>query len=171
MNQSGMNLAGKWSFKVGPPTPPNMPTSSMQPTAVANALKGEKSFESVQFPVTGDREIDAISGIRAVLNQTQLHPKEQVRVLEYSLVRAREYADNAQRALESQREAMDSMKQYADPGIIKISPGMVSGLGTAGQAIGASPYPAHSPSSMVMDEAFFRGPDGIANMLGVSKEP
>ena len=51
-----------------------MPTSSMTPTAVANALKGEKSFQTVEFPITGDNEIDAISGCRAVLNRIGISP-------------------------------------------------------------------------------------------------
>ena len=145
-----------------------MPTSSMTPTAVANALKGEKSFESVQFPVTGDSEIDAISGVRAVMNWIGIGPEAELRVFKYLAERALGDIEILQRSRDSAKQ--EFMHNYATKAAPAIG-GMVSGLGTAGQAIGAMPYPAHSPSSMALDEAFFRGPDGIANMLGVSKEP
>ena len=141
---------------------PIMPTSSMQPTAVANALKGEKSFETVEFAITGNREIDAIVGIRAVLERIGNDYAAAARVLSYHL----QYARDGMAAEERQREAMGW--QYAAPGINKFPPGMVSGLVTAAQSIGASPYPAHSPKSMVMDDAAFVS---MARDLGLGKEP
>lgn len=143
-----------------------MPTSSMIPTAVANALKGEKSFESVQFPVTGDPEIDAISGVRAVMNWIGIGPEAELRVFKYLAKRAWGDIEILHRSRDSaKQELMDGWTQKAAPN----SGGMaVSGLGTAGQAIGASPYPAHSPSSMVMDDAALVS---MARDLGLGKEP
>jgi hypothetical protein len=43
-----------------------------QAQTVANALSGEKSFEIVQFAITGNPTADAISGIQAVLNAIKL---------------------------------------------------------------------------------------------------
>ena len=127
-----------------------MPTSSMTPTAVANALKGEKSFESIHFPVTGDSEIDAISGVRAVMNWVGIGPEAELRVFKY-------LAERALGDIEILHQSRNLLKQdFITNSATKASPtigGMpVSGLGTAAQAIGASPYPPHYPSSMAMDD-------------------
>lgn len=37
--------------------------------AVENALKGEKTFQSISYALTGDPELDLIAGLIAVINQ------------------------------------------------------------------------------------------------------
>jgi hypothetical protein len=64
--------------------------SNQQSAAAANALSGEKSFRNVTFVVTGDPELDLISGITAMISEQPqyLHnPETIVRILQYLTAR------------------------------------------------------------------------------------
>jgi len=65
--------------------------SNPQSVAAANALSGEKTFETAQYPITGDPQLDLISGCLAVLNggngPTNLNTTGKICVLKYLLDR------------------------------------------------------------------------------------
>lgn len=56
-------------------------TKAAQTVAAANALSGEKTFQSVTFAMTGDHIADAVSGIDAVLSQNAMDSGSKARVL------------------------------------------------------------------------------------------
>lgn len=48
--------------------------SDPQTVAAANALKGERSFATLHYPLTGDPELDFISGVLVLSRESPLTP-------------------------------------------------------------------------------------------------
>ena len=118
--------------------------------AVENALKSEKTFQTIQYAITGDRETDLIAGVLAVVSDciygnpqqpSHLPPPATAywaahRVLSYLAERVKADAELAQGREDSFRQmtqqAQGSWREVPPPSPI---PG-VSGLG--GQIYGSS---------------------------------
>lgn len=124
--------------------------------AVENALKGEKTFQTVQFAITGDAETDMIAGMMAVadaaINTSAMQTAGQwpsefsrmaQRVCLYLSGRYEAYA----RMKEKQEDSFKQMSQASMGSWKEVYPGSaapgVSGLG--GQIYGSS---ANVPSQM-----------------------
>lgn len=94
------------------------------PTSIltANALSGEKTFATVQYPLTGDPELDAISGCLAVMEQkTPIDPStyfisltcsQRVAILKYLLERFTNELESILEAEKANRETRAKISPY-----------------------------------------------------------
>lgn len=129
--------------------------------AVENALKGEKTFKTVQFAITGDRETDLIAGILAVVDDCIGRlPQQQAwgppasaywganRVLNYIASRLKAEAEIAQGREDSYKQMSQGWQTVAQSSLGSAAPG-VSGLGgQICQTSSANVHPKMSQSAM-----------------------
>jgi hypothetical protein len=128
--------------------------------AAANVMSGQRTATTITFPLTGDAELDAISGILMLLKELTIGPDAAMRIANFVFERNRA-------ALESwrkQAEEMDRIQKQARPGIGSgtglpmpsgtpyPSPWTTSG-GTAGQLVHPDIAPFYSSGSL--------GPSGM----------
>lgn len=119
--------------------------------AVENALKGEKTFQTVQFAITGDSETDLIAGVLAVVNARIYGSTQQLaygppasaywaahRVLMYLSNRFKAEAEIAQGREDSYRQMTQPIQSVGQSAL------GVSGLG--GKIYGGNPL--HQPPLM-----------------------
>lgn len=67
------------------------------PVAAANQIGGEKTVETVTFPLTGDKELDTISGMMEVASALNLSARDRARVCRYLAERYDAYANATER--------------------------------------------------------------------------
>ncbi len=90
--------------------------------AAANALSGEKTFATVQYPLTGDPALDAISGCIAVMEQKipldpstyciSLTSSQRVAILKYLLDRFTNELESIMEAEKANRETRAKISPY-----------------------------------------------------------
>jgi hypothetical protein len=99
----------------------NHPASqSGQAQTVANALSGEKSFETVRFAITGDACADLMSAIRACSDSSGLSARQVQLIFECSAALYKEAADQHDRVVLNQNQRvvnpMYPQPPYGPPG-------------------------------------------------------
>ena len=125
--------------------------------AAANVMSGQRTATTITFPLTGDAELDAISGILMLLKELTIGP-------DAAMLIARYVAIKQDITVRKQAEEMDRIQKQARPGIGSgtglpmpsgtpyPSPWTTSG-GTAGQLVHPDIAPFYSSGSL--------GPSGM----------
>ena len=134
---------------------PNQPTT-LQSTAVANALRGEKAWKQVEFATTGDNETDAISGILAVLQFIAIGPHAEARVLSYLAKRSEEGAAHLDKLGDWSKGIGQQQMGYSNQTNSGMAAPPSSGLPNIAGLSALGNYPLHNPGSSLMDD--YKGP-------------
>lgn len=142
---------------------------SMAATTVANAMRESPSFHTVHFPVTGDHELDAISGMLAVVMYTGISSTSAIAVLKFMLDRsewrAKQEMEDYQRK-ERERERMyQAAAKYPTIGAGQAI-GPICPPNPGDWTIGGAPYPGSlgpiTTAGQALANATFQPGKGIA---------
>lgn len=132
--------------------------SSVNSQAVANAMAGEKTFSRVEFPLTGDAELDMIAGCLAVANFTEMGASYKARVFVYLSERFGKLAREHDEAVEAARRDRENWQRVGG-----LSQQAATGSGIAGPF--TAPVAAGTPLTAGLGGMLYPAHTGMANAL------
>ena len=115
-----------------------------------NILSDQKSFKTVQFAITGNREADTIAGIIAVLGSTGLNVvslRGCQRIFEYLSKLFQDHADQEEKQRDTWKAYQGIQTPYPTQPISN-SPSILQGLPGVGPWTSSAGVPAHIGQSM-----------------------